>query len=113
MKQVLNSPNKSTMMTDFMNNYSQTNTARVDYYPVSHQDQKLMVIKTASVNDMKCQRSLIVFNAKYALHTTDQANHFVLLVVCYKAFLRRTRSRQSNESTVGSSCRSLDFTIKH
>ena len=60
MKQVLNSQNKSTIMTDFMNTYLQTNRASVDYYPVSHQDQKLVVIKTASVNDMKCQRSLIV-----------------------------------------------------
>ena len=75
--------------------------------------QKIMLNKTATWNDMKLQRSKMVFNATYAENIIDQAKHFVLVVVCYKALPRRSRSRQNNESTVASSCTSLEFTSYH
>ena len=48
MQQVLKSPNKSTMIHDLINNYSQKNAARVDYYPVSHRDSEIHAEQTAS-----------------------------------------------------------------
>ena len=53
-----------------------------------------------------------MFNAKDASNIKDQATHFALAEACYKALPRRSRSRQSNESTVDSSCTSMEFTIK-
>ena len=48
MQQILKSPNKSRMIHDLINNYSQTNAARVDYYPVSHRDSEIHAEQTAS-----------------------------------------------------------------
>ena len=41
--------------------------------------------------------------------TKDQTEHVRLLIVCYKALPRMSRSRQSNESAVDSSCTSLSI----
>ena len=40
MEQVLKSPNELTMINDLINNYSQKNADKVDYYPVSHRDRR-------------------------------------------------------------------------
>ena len=97
MKQVLKSPNKSTMIDDLIKNYSKTHARRVDYYPVPHRDPEFMLNKTASWNDMKSQRSRIVCNAE---DTRDPAKHFAAVVVCCGASPTRSRSKQSNESAV-------------
>ena len=74
------------------------------------ESQKIMLCKTVTWNDMKFQRSQIVFNDKSASYIKDQARHVVLVVACYKAQPRGSKSRQSNESTVDSSCTSLEST---
>ena len=43
MKQVLESPNNSTIINDVIENNSQTNAANVDYNPVSHRDSEIHV----------------------------------------------------------------------
>ena len=55
----------------------------------------------------------IVFDATCASNIKDQAKQFVLVEACYKALPRVSKSRQSNESTVDSSCTSLTFAIQH
>ena len=65
-KQVLKSPNKSTMINDLIKNYSQNNAEKVDYYPVSYRDSESHVNRTVTWNDMKFQRSKIVVNATHA-----------------------------------------------
>ena len=59
--------------------------------------------------DSEIQRSKIVFNAQYDFNIKDQAKHFVRVEACYKAFPRRSSSRQSNDSAVDSSCTSMAF----
>ena len=48
MQQVLMSANKTTMINDLINNYSQTNAARIDYYPASHRDSEIHAEQTVS-----------------------------------------------------------------
>ena len=72
--------------------------------------QKFMLYKTVTWNDIKFQRSKIVFDAKYGSNIKDQVRHFALVEACYKALPRRARSRQSNEPTVDSPCTYLEFT---
>ena len=43
--QVLKSPNKSTMIDDFIKNYSQKNVEDVDYYPAAHRDSETHALK--------------------------------------------------------------------
>ena len=69
--------------------------------------QKLMLNRTATWNDMKFQRSRIVFNANHALNIKDQAEPFAAVVASYRASPKRSRSKQSNESAVITSCTSL------
>ena len=57
-QQVVNSPSKSTMITD-----SQKKWITILYHI---KIQKLMLNRTATWNDMKSQRSRVVCNAKYA-----------------------------------------------
>ena len=64
-KQVLKSPNKSTMINDLIKKDSQKTQHQVDYFSVPPRDSQNHVHGTATWNDMKLQRSKIVFNAKY------------------------------------------------
>ena len=52
-----------------------------------------------------------MFHAKSASNIKDMARHVVLFGSIPQFILQKPRSRQSNESTVGSSCTSLEFTI--
>ena len=69
MKQVLKSPNKSTMINDLIKKKknSKKTQQEVDYFLVPHRDSQNHVHGTATWNDMKFQRSKIVFNAKYTV----------------------------------------------
>ena len=62
---------------------------------------------------MKFERSRIVCNAKDAQESKDQAKHVAAVVVFFRASPTRTRSTQSNESAVDTSCTSLAFMIEH
>ena len=59
-----------------------------------------MLNKTATWNDMKFLRSKSVLTATYAsMNAQHQANHVVLVAVCFKALpTERSRIRESNES---------------
>ena len=110
MKQVLKSPNKSKMINDLtriIHRRMQTQSiTTLDHIEI----QILMVFKTVTWNHMKVRRSRIGFNAKNASNTKDTARHFLSLWKYCNALQRRSRSRHGNESTVGSSCTSFDFT---
>ena len=96
-KQVLNSPNKSTMITDLVKNYAQEKKKESVIILYHTKIQKFMQNNTATWNDMKSQRSKIVFNAKYAQDTKDQAKHVVLVVVCFKASVGQESGRATNQ----------------
>ena len=66
-KQVLKSPNRSTMVNDLIKKDSQKTQQQVDYFLVPQRDFQNHVHGTATWNDMKFQRSKIVFNAKYTV----------------------------------------------
>ena len=97
----MKSPNKSTTVHDLIQNSSQTNAARVDYYPVSHRDSEIDAEQNGNLERHEVQRSKIVFNAKYASNVKDQAKHFVLVAACDKALPRRSRSMQSKRTSSG------------
>ena len=48
MKQVLKFPNTPTIINDSINHYSQTNPAKVDYYPESHRDSEIHATTTGT-----------------------------------------------------------------
>ena len=50
---------------------------------------------------------------KNADDTRGLAKHVAAVVVCCRISPKRSRSRQSNESAVDTSCASLAFTILH
>ena len=88
------------------------NTEKVGYCLVSHRDSEIfMLYTTVTWNDIffKGRRSCSM-NAQHASNIKDQTRHFVLVEACYKALPSSTRSRQGNESTVDSSCTSLEIT---
>ena len=66
-----------------------------------------MLNKTVTSNDVKFQRSRIVRNAKNVYDARIHAKRVAAVVVCCRASPPRSRSRQSNESAVDSSCTSL------
>ena len=57
------------MINDVINNYSLQQHSMTTLYHI--ESQKLMLRKTATWNDMKYQRSKIVFNAQYATTISD------------------------------------------
>ena len=79
-KQVLNSPDKSTMIAELIKNNAQEKTEQVQYCHIKI--QRFMLNKTATWNDMKFQGSTIVCDATNAQDTKDQAKHFAVVVVC-------------------------------
>ena len=72
-----------------------------------------MLYRTVTWNDMKFRKSKFVLDATSASHSKDQARHFELVDAIPKALPRRSRGRHSNDSTVDSSCTSLEFTSWH
>ena len=60
MKQVLESPNKSTMINDWIENFSQTSAEQVDYFPASYRDSETHGLHCSILGRdevSKCQRS--------------------------------------------------------
>ena len=49
MKQVLKSPNKSTMINDLIKNYSKKHAEKVDYFPVSHRDSETHALRDGNL----------------------------------------------------------------
>ena len=97
-RQVLDSPHRSTMVADLIKSEKRQITSTTIFCHTL--TQRFMLNKTATWNDMKFQRSKVVFNAQYGPKMTDQTRHVVLVVACCEALPRRSRSRQSNESAV-------------
>ena len=86
MKHVLKSPNKSTMINYVgLEKFAET----VDCCTVSHRDSEIMLCNTVTWDDMKFERSKIVFNARDASNIKHLAKYFVLVVACCKALPRR------------------------
>ena len=54
-----------------------------------------------------------MLNPTLASNIKDQARHFVLVEAFYKALPQKSRNKQGNESTIGSSCASLECTNEH
>ena len=110
-KQVLKSPIKSTMINDLIKNYSRKN-AESRVVPAPCRDAENHALLNSFLErheDLKIEdrvQSQICF-----LNIKDQARYVALVEAFYKAPPKKSRSRQSNGSTVDSSCTSLEFTI--
>ena len=109
MKQVLKSPDKPKMINDLIKNLQrkmQQESITILYHT---EIQKFMLwTKGQQGTTWSCQRSKIVFSPKYASKIHRPGETFRICEACYKAIPRRSRSRQSNESTVESSCASFE-----
>ena len=95
MKQVLASPNKSTMINNLIKNYSQKNAETVGDYPASHRDAEIHALQNGNLqrpevskieDRVQCQTRV-----KYQKSRRD---FFVLVETCCKALPRRSSSRQ-------------------
>ena len=85
MKHVLKSPKQ----IDDDELFDQENAETVDCCTVSHPDSEIMLCNTVTWDDMKFERSKIVFNARDASNIKHLAKYFVLVVACCKALPRR------------------------
>ena len=110
-KQVLNSPNKSTIIAKFIRNYAQEKTQQVEYCPVSHQDSEIHTGQNGKTERHEVSKIEDSVQCQKCSRYRDQANMFAAVVVCYRALPKRSRSKQSNESAVDSSCTSVAFMI--
>ena len=77
MKQVLQSPNISTMVNDLIKNYSQTYAAQVEYFHASHRDSETRALQNGS---LERHAAMIEDHVQYqtCFNCQGEARHFVL-----------------------------------
>ena len=89
------------------------NAEKVDYYPVSWRDSENHALQNGNLGRHEVLKIEVVFIAMHASNIEDQARHVVLVEAFCEALPQKSRSKQSNDSTVDSTCTSLEFTNKH
>ena len=112
MKQVLKSPNTSAMINDLINNFSLSDAEQVDYYLVPYTDSENRTPQNGILERHEVFIDRRLCSMSHMLHMSKTRRDILFLRKhSTRHYRRRSRRRQSNESTVDSSCTSLDVTI--